>query len=444
MNELVSTLSSYIWGVPLIGGLTFLGVYLTFKSGFFQFRRLGYCFNQTFGKLKIGNKKGRDGFKSMCMALGGTIGVGNVAGVATAITSGGAGAIFWMWVSGFFGMIIKYAEISLSVKYRISNDKGEYLGGPMYYMRFSGVKALKIFGYIFAVFCVAASFFMGNIAQTDTVSRAFSKTFTTPRLSVCLILALILVPIILGRAEKVKSFTEILVPFMSVIYILFSLIVIFHNIDGVLPAFTNIIKSAFAPKSAAAGIGGYGIYRAISVGFSKGLFTNEAGMGSAPIAHSSNPTANEKGQGMWGVAEVFIDTIIVCTLTAVAILSSNVYTDGTSLSGIELTSAVFSNVLGKTFGDGVLTVSIGLFAFASIIAWNFYGKCALKSLTNNKWIINAYSIIFVLTSILGSFTSTDSIFNLSDLINAPLLLLNIPAILILSDKCITKKKMYLE
>jgi len=444
MYQAIENIASFLWGAPLIGGLSFLGIYLSFKSGFFQFRRLGYIFSETFGKLKIKGKKGREGFRAMCMALGGTIGVGNIAGVATAITLGGPGAIFWMWISGFFGMIIKYAEIALSVRYRIIKDNGECVGGPMYYMHFCGIKILNITGYIFALFCVIASFFMGNIAQTDTVSRAFSNTFYLPRVAVCLFISILLIPVLLGRAQKIKALAEILVPLMSGLYIVFALIVIISNLEGIIPAIKLIIIGAFYPKTAAAGIGGYGIYRAISVGFSKGLFTNEAGMGSAPIAHASNPNATEKGQGMWGIAEVFIDTIVVCTITALAILSSDIYLDGSNLSGIELTLAVFTDTLGKTLGEGILTVSIGLFAFASIIAWNYYGKCALESLTHKKWTINIYMFAFIIISILGAFTETESIMFLSDMINAPLLLLNIPAILLLSHKCINKNELYKE
>ncbi len=374
----------------------------------------------------------------MSMALGGTIGVGNIAGVSAAITAGGPGAVFWMWISGFLGMIIKYCEVALSVRYRIRTQNGQYRGGPMYYMLYSDIKILRPLAYVFSFFCILASLFMGNISQSDTVSSAFQYSFGAPRVLVCSILCVLLIPVIVGKAEKLKDFTSVFVPLMSIVYIVICFVVIGKNIVNLPSAINMIFKNAFSFGKAAAGIGGYGISKAISTGFSRGLFTNEAGLGSAPMAHATNADATEKMQGMWGIAEVFIDTILVCSLTAFAVLCSNTYRSGTVLDGIDLTSAAFSEAVGKVMGEGMIAVSVAFFAFASMVAWNFYGRCAVGFFTNKKIYKFIYSIIFILFAFLGAFTETETITALADVFNAPLIFINLPAIAILYPLIINK------
>ena len=431
MVDGIEKIAELLWGPPLIAMLVALGLFLSFRTHFFQIRKLPYILKNTFGEAFSGKFGASEGFKAMCMALGGTIGVGNIAGVAAAIKFGGPGSVFWIWVSGFIGMIIKYYEVALSIKFRRRGADGEYFGGPMYYMHDSGIKILKIFAYIFAACCVISSLFMGNIAQSNTVSNAMNYSFGFSKEIVCFVLCVLLFPLLLGKAQRLKDFSNIFVPVMSIIYLSICLVVILLNFKNLSNSFALIFKNAFNFRSAAAGAGAYSFSIAISVGFSKGLFTNEAGLGSAPMAHATNPNATEEKQGMWGIAEVFIDTIVVCSFTAFAVLGSDVYLGGTSLSGIDLTSAVFTSAVGKAMGEGMLSISVALFAFASIVAWYFYGKTALNFLIKSKFASAIYFAIFIIFVFLGAFYEDKFIFALSDIFNAPLIFINLFALSLL-------------
>ncbi len=431
MHSFLEKTANMLWGSPLITMLLILGLILSLKSRFYQLRKLPLVLKSTVLAAFSKDRAGKSGFNEMCLALGGTIGVGNIAGVSAAIVSGGPGAVFWMIISGFFGMVIKYTEVALAVKFRSYSPDGESIGGPMYYIKNSGTKIIKPFGIIFSVVCLISSFFMGNMAQSGTVAVSFHNAFGFNKTAVCFILSVVLLIAIVGKAEKLKKFASIFVPIMSIFYISVCIISIIYNIENLWASIKLILSDAFNFNSISGGVGAYGVSKAISVGFSRGLFTNEAGLGSSPIAHASAKNATPHTQGLWGMAEVFIDTIVVCSITSLAVLCSDTYLRGTRLSGIELTSAAISEAVGEIIGKGAISVSVAFFAFASIIAWNYYGRCSLNFISTKKIYSNIYSVLFVSFSFLGAFFNVDDLLLIGDIFNAPLIFINIPVLAIL-------------
>ncbi|MDL2233941.1 sodium:alanine symporter family protein [Ruminococcaceae bacterium OttesenSCG-928-L11] len=410
-----------------------LGIVLTAQSRCLQIRKLPFILKHTVGTLlsrDSADSKGISPFQAVTTALAGTMGVGNIAGVATAIVAGGPGAIFWMWVSAFFGMATKYAEIYLAVLYRKRGRDGSYQGGPMHYITQGlGKQWLAV---LFAVFCVTCSFGVGNMTQANAVSTAMETAFSIPLWLTGLGAALCVVLVVFGGVKRIARCTELVIPFVSVLYLCVAGVCLYQNRSLLPGALTLIMKSAFGMREAAGGVLGYSVSGAVQLGLSRGVFTNEAGLGSAPIAHAAADTKSPAHQGAWGVFEVFLDTIVVCTVTALVILTAGGGTLWQSgADGAPLTSLAFAATLGD-WGTRFIAVSIALFAIPSMLGWCFYGESALSWLTDgNKRAIAVYRILFVVGIGVGAVSGSRLVWAAADTLNALMAAPNIIAVFLL-------------
>ncbi len=400
-------LSEIIWGPALLALVLGTGFFLTAASGFFPLVKSRFVIKNTFGKIF----KDKKAFSAAATALGATVGTGNIIGVSAAISVGGAGAIFWMWVGAFFGMMLKFAEATLSVKYKI---------GAMQYIEkaFGG----KFFAAFWSFCCVLASFGGGNMIQTNAVGAIFQKSFGIQPIFIGIVIAVLTAAVLFCGAKAVLKTSSLLVPIMAFVYVSGCLVVLFIFRGNIIPAFSKIISSAFEPFSIGGGVLGIITSKALRIGISKGTFTHEAGMGSASLAHSESGT-DPLVQGCWGIIEVFVDTIFVCSLTALVILSS----------GISSAENVFSSCFGKT-GDVFLSVSMFLFALAAVISWAFYGEKALGYITKSKIAGILYRILFCFGAICGSFMELPLIWNITDIFNGIMIFPNLLAIIFLSPE----------
>ena len=429
LNQLVG---GFVWGPVMIGFLLLAGLYFTVGTGFFQFRHFGDMLKETVIRLfaKSGKKDKKSGitpFQAVSTALAGTLGTGNIVGVATAIVSGGPGAVFWMVVTAFLGMITKYAEVLLAVEFQAKNKNGQLRGGPMYYMK-NGLGMPKL-GILFAVICVVASFGVGNMVQSNSVSDALESAFHWNKNIIGVILAVIVALAAFGGVSQIAKICEKLVPFMALFYLGACLFVIGVNYRQLPAAFYTILNSAFQFRSAAGGVLGYTFANAIRFGISRGIFTNEAGLGSAPIAHGSAVAESPVQQGMWGIFEVFFDTVVMCTLTALVILTSGLWDSG--LNGAALTTAAFSAVIGK-YASGFIAVSTAFFALASMLGWYYYGVCCLQYLSAKPQTTRIYQLAFFAAIIAGATANLDLVWAVSDSLNLMMFLPNVTALLLLS------------
>lgn len=435
----------------------FLGVgfMFTLRTKFFQLFHFKLWMNHTIlacfkkeGVLKTKDKHSISQFQSLCTALASTIGTGNIAGVATAISIGGPGTIFWMWLSAFLGMMTNYAEKTLGIKYRYKNKEGFWIGGAMIYIE-RGLK-MKWLAVLFSVFCVFASFGIGNIAQIQSISSSLHNSFHIPPLYAGITIAFIVSMVIMGGIKRISSVTEKFVPFMALMYIVGGLLVILVNIDQVPAAFTLILREAFDFKAVSGGITGYGITIAMRKGISRGVFSNEAGLGSSVMVHSASDVKEPVIQGMWGIFEVFTDTIVVCTITALTILTSGIYNMETYLSnrashipnldGAPLTAESFGSVI--PFGSQFVALSIMLFAFSTLLGWSYYGERAIEYLFGLKAVF-PYKICYIMIIVLGSVTSIKLAWEISDTLNGFMAIPNLIALTLLSDEVIKMTKDYL-
>lgn len=435
-------LHTYVAGVPLIVLIMFTGFYLSWRSDFLQVRRFGYIFSNTLGQVfrKPAPDKRDQGditpFQALTTALAATIGTGNIAGVATAITLGGPGAIFWMWVSAFVGMLTKYSEVVLAVHYREESSDGVVAGGPMYFLR-NGLRS-PLLAALFAVFGFTAAFGIGNLVQANSVADAVSTTFGLPPLYTGVILALLVGSVIIGGIKRIGSFTEKLVPVMAVFYVTGALLIIFSRIGQVPTAFFAIFQGAFSGTAAAGGFAGTAVTSAVRFGIARGIFTNEAGLGSASIAHASARTKHPAQQGMWGVMEVFIDTHVVCTITALTILITGVWQS--ELEGAAMTTAAFNVGLP---GPGGLIVAIGLifFAFTTLITWSFYGEKCFEYLFGQKSVL-FYRLLWLPLIIVGAVGGLRQVWAVADTLNSFMALPNLIGLLGLSGVVIKLTRGY--
>ncbi len=432
----VDSTASNMWNfmVPI---LFFVGLWLTYKTGFIQFRRLGEGMKLIFAGFmgkKIGKKK-RDGdvspFAALSTALAATVGNGNIGGVATALFTGGPGAIFWMWMCGFVGMATKYSEALLGVKYREKYEDGTIAGGPMYYIK-NGVKIkwlAKILAPAFAVCgAFAALFGTGNMMQANQMALAFESELGVPKYIVGIIIAFAVGLVIIGGIKRNGAVAERLVPIMIIIYFIFGFIVIFAHITEIPGVFLLIFKQAFSPTAAAGGFMGAGVKMAIQHGFRRGLLTNEAGLGSAPIAHAAAQTPSPVHQGLIGVGEVFIDTIVVCTITALINLSTGMWQSG--LDGTAMTAASFSKSV-PIVGGLVVAFSSLLFGYSTLIGWYYYGEQCMKFLFGVK-VTYPYRVIFVGLIFTGSVISLKLAFYIGDIANALMAFPNLVGLALMS------------
>ena len=423
-----SFINNIVWGPPILILIVGTGLFLSIKTGFFSITKLGYILKNTFLKMFSKEQLGEGevtAFQAVATALAATVGTGNIAGVATAIASGGPGAVFWMWLAAVVGMTTKFSEVVLAVNYREKTEDGRYVGGPMYFIK-NGL-GWGWLATIFAVFGALAAFGIGNMTQSNSVALAVEGSFRVPPYATGIVLAIITGLVIVGGIKRIGAFTEKLVPFMAAIYIIGGLVIIFSNISAVPAAFATIFSSAFTPRAAVGGFAGATIAQAIRFGVARGVFTNEAGLGSAPIAHAAATTDHPVRQGLWGVFEVFVDTIVICSITAIAIITTGAWESGQS--GAVLTTLAFDTALPG--GGYIVTVGLVLFAFSTILGWEYYGERCLEYLAGTKPIF-AYRIIWVIFVVVGAIGGLEFIWSLADTLNGLMAIPNLVGVLFLS------------
>ncbi|MDY4104882.1 MAG: sodium:alanine symporter family protein [Oscillospiraceae bacterium] len=434
-------LNSFAWGPVMLVLLVGTGIFLTARTGCIQVRRFGYIMKHTIGSLfkKSDKDHGQNlsPFQAVTTALAGTVGTGNIAGVTGAIFVGGPGAVFWMWVSAFFGMCTKYAEIALAVKFREVDENGANHGGPMYYIEKGLGKNFKWLAVIFAILGGLACFGIGNIAQSSEISGAMNALFGLSPLATGIILAILVAVVIIGGVKRIGQVTSFLVPFMAIFYIVAGLVVIILRITDIPAALVLIFKSAFSLKSVGGGIFGYAIMLAMRNGFARGVFSNEAGLGSAPMAHAASSTEEPAEQAMWGVFEVFVDTIVICTITSLAVILSGVLDTPGGLDAFSskgaAAAAAFNTILPGTIGGTIIQISLLFFALSTILGWSYYGECCWGYLTrNNKAVNMVFKVIFTLMCIVGATGSGTLMWDISDTLNGLMAIPNLVALLLLS------------
>lgn len=428
----MSAVNSFVWGPVTISLLVGIGILLSIGTGFVQFRKLPTAFRLLFSGKAMGQGDIKP-YQSLMTSLAATIGTGNIAGVATAIAAGGPGAVFWMWVTAAVGGATKYSEALLALKYRTVNEEGERSGGPMYYIEKGMGPKFKWLAVLFAAFTVLASFGIGNMAQANSLASAMEQAVgVTPWITGIVVAALTAV-VILGGIKSIARVTSKVVPFMAIIYILGSLVILIANASAIPHAFSMIFENAFN----ASAVGGGLLGTVIRFGVARGIFSNEAGLGSAPIAHAASQNDDPVSQGLIGSLGSFIDTLVICTMTALVILSSGlveVGADGMSikegLTGAALTTQAYSTGLP---GIGGFIVSFGLifFTFSTLIGWSYYGSKALEYLAGVK-AVHVYRVLWVILAGVGATLKVDLVWNLSDTFNGMMALPNLIALLVLS------------
>ena len=410
--------------------LVIIGVYLTVKTRGFQIRRL-------FTSIRFSlfsNKKSEDGissFGAMCNSLAATVGTGNIAGVAAAVSLGGAGAVFWMWITALLSMCVKASEIVIALYFRKS-DKGGFFGGPMYYIKDGLGQKYRILAVIFSISGVFSSFATGNITQVNAATQVISNNFNI-KLLIGLLLCICVGAVIIGGAQKIVKASSYLLPLMAALYIALCLIIIGKNYQCLDKAFFSIIKGAFSPKAVTGGAVG-SFFTTVITGAQKGIFSNEAGLGTAGIAHASAKDANIKTQGLYGVFEVFADTLVICTLTALTILCSGVIIDYNSVASSGLVATAFSTVFGVA-SNGLLAVMLLLFGFASVVGWATYGIECSRFLFGRKG-AKIYIFIYTLFCVIGAVIKVDFAWRIAEFFNGIMLLTNMFAVFMLSHKAV--------
>ncbi|WRP07138.1 sodium:alanine symporter family protein [Rossellomorea aquimaris] len=430
--DIIGKISAWLWGPPLIIVLGATGLYLTFLLKFIQFRYPLYIFKQTIGSV-FKKPKGEGTvtpLQALTSALSSTIGAANIVGVPAAIMFGGPGAIFWMWVIALIGMALKFSESVLAVRYREKNEKGEFVGGPMYYMT-KGLN-MRWLGVWFA-FALMIELIPSVMVQGNAVASTVEETFNVDGLITGIVVALIVVLIVFGGIKRIGKVTEIFVPFMALIYVGSALIILFMNIDAVPEFFSLILSNAFQPMSAMGGFAGVAVAETIRWGFARGLYSNEAGLGTAPIAHAAAQTDHPVRQGLWAIVGIVIDTIIVCTATAFVVLSSGVWTAENALDDPSaLTTEAFSSYFGE-FGGILVTISLIFFVLSTIIVIVFYGAKQAEFLFGWK-AAQGIKIVYTVAIVLGSVGAAKVIWQFLDLALAAILIPNIIAVLLLSKE----------
>ena len=461
-SDFVDVLNGIAWGPWMLLLLVGTGVYLSFRVGFIQFAKFGYTMRNTLGKIFKKTAAGEGEvtpFQAVATALAATVGTGNIAGVTGAICVGGPGAVFWMWISALFGMVTKYAEVVLAVRYRERNDQGDWVGGPMYYIRNGLGKKYNWLACLFCVLGALAAFGIGNMTQVNTIATSINTAIdsfggTTAAFTVQLfgqsvpissvmtgaVVALIVGMVLFGGIKRIGAVAELMVPVMAAIYILASILVIGFNFENIGNVFAMIFKGAFNAEAALGGAFGITIMTTIQKGVGRGVFSNEAGLGSAPMAHAASSERDPVKQGLYGIFEVFMDTIVICTLTALTLLcgASDQITWGQS-AGAELIASSFSTVFGAQIGSTLVAVGITLFALSTILSWSLYGTRCCEFLLGSK-AARVYQVLFVAVILVGASLKLDLVWNIADTLNGFMAVPNLIALLGLSPVVIKLTK----
>ena len=452
--ETINTaVNNFIWGVPAMVCIIGVGLYLSIRTGFLQIRKFPYAIRTTIGRM-FRKKDASDGaitpFQAVCTALAATVGTGNIAGVAGALAIGGPGAVFWMWVSALLGMCTKFSEVTLAVQFRETNADGELVGGPMYYIKNGLPKCWHWLAYLFAAIGVLTVFGTGNATQVNTITTAINSALTnygllkpdqisTSNLIIGIVITIMIAMILLGGIKRIGQVTEKLVPFMALLYIVLALGVILLNLHVVPSVFASIIEGAFHPSAVTGGVVG-SLFLSMKKGVSRGIFSNEAGLGTGSIAHACADTRKPVKQGMFGIFEVFTDTILICTLTALVILCSQVSIPYGQAAGAELTIQGFT----ATYGNWVsifTAVAMCCFAFSTILGWGLYGARCIEFLFSER-ITKYFMAAYALVAILGATANLGLMWSIAETFNGLMAIPNLIALFLLSGKVVELTKEY--
>lgn len=434
ISTINTAVNNIVWGPIMLTLLIGTGLFISIKTNFLQFRKFKYMLKNTILGMFSKNQhqkedSGVSSFQAVATAMAGTIGTGSIAGLATAIVSGGPGAVFWMWISALLGMVTKYSEIVLSLKYREKNKEGRWVGGPMYYIK-NGLNT-KWLAALFAIFAMIACLGTGNATQSNSIAVALESAIGITPYITGIVLTVIATAVILGGMRRIASVNEKLVPFMAMFYVVCSVLALIVNIEKVPAAFALIFKEAFNFKAAAGGTAGYGIMLAMHYGFSRGVFSNEAGLGSAPIAHAASSTKSSVQQGLWGMFEVFFTTIVICTLSALVILTTGIWESGT-VQGAALSIASFNLVLPGA-GGIIVTLATVFFALSTILGWAYYGEVSMEFLSHNsKTAVWIYRVVYILFVFVGAVGNLNLIWSISETMNGLMAIPNLIGIIGLS------------
>lgn len=455
LGNVISAIDDFVWGPVMLILLVGTGIFLTFRTQFLPWRNLGYAIKSTLSKEARTKKRGKGDvspFSALTTALAATIGTGNIVGVATAMVSGGPGALVWMWISACFGLTSKFSECMLAIKYREVNEKGEMSGGPMYTMK-KGLKNKKlgaVLGWLFAFFAVIASFGIGNMTQGNSIATALNTTFSVPTWVSGIVITVLALVIIVGGIKTISKVSSVVVPVMAIFYVVCGLIVIIGNIGNLPSGLAMIFKMAFSVKAVGGGLCGSivaSMMNAMRYGVARGVFSNEAGMGSAAITAAAATTDNPVRQGYINMTGTFWDTIVVCTITGLAIASSGVLgmtnEAGELIKGSDLTIAAFKSVLG-TPGAWLVTIGIALFAFSTILGWEYHGEKAWEYLFGTHKYNMIYRVVFSLVAYVGCTQTLDIVWNFSDIANALMAIPNLICMLLLSGEIAADMKAFQE
>ena len=448
-----SVVNNFIWGVPAMICIIGVGLLLSVRTKFLQIRKFPYAMKQTIGKI-FDKKDASDGamtpFQAVCTALAGTVGTGNIAGVAGAIAIGGPGAVFWMWISALLGMCTKFSEVTLAVHFREKNAVGDWVGGPMYYIKNGLKKHWHSLAFLFALFGVLTVFGTGNATQVNTITTAIDSALLSfniipesstkvVNLVMGIIVAILVAMILLGGVKRIGRVTERLIPFMALLYIVLAFGVIILNIDRVPGVFHSIIDGAFHPASVTGGIVG-SFFLSMKKGVARGIFSNEAGLGTGSIAHACADTGEPVKQGMFGIFEVFTDTILICTLTAMVILCSGIPVGYGADAGAELTISGFT----ATYGNWVsifTAIALCCFAFSTIIGWGLYGSRCMEYLSSEKW-VKPFMVVYALVAIVGATMDLGMLWSIAETFNGLMAIPNLIALFLLSGTVVKLVKDY--
>ena len=451
---LAGTLNSVAWLYILLPCVFVGGVYLTIGSGAVQFRRFGYAMKNILGKLFTKQQAGKGAvtpLQAVTTALAATVGTGNIVGTSQAIAMGGYGAVFWLWIAALLGMVIKYSEVVLSIRYRERDAKGDWVGGPMYYIENGMGKNWKWLAVIFSALAALAAFGIGNMSQSNSIVGSITGAVTainpgfTGQTALKWILGIglaVLTGLVLfGGIKRIGSVTEKLIPFMSVAYIIMTLVVIFGNLKGVGPAFAKIFGAAFTPQAVLGGAAGITIKQAVVWGLRRSAFSNEAGLGSAPIAHAAAECKTPVDQGLYGIFEVFMDTLVICTLTALTIIISGVDIEFGVKPGSSLITAAFTTVLGGKIAALFVALSLALFAYSTILGWSLYGSRCIQHIFG-LGAAKIYQAVFIVMIVVGSVSSLDFVWDIADTLNGLMAIPNFVALFALSPVVFKLTKEY--
>ena len=453
IEKINSAVNNFIWGVPAMICIIGVGLYLSIRTNFLQIRKFPYAIKTTIGRM-FKKKEASDGsitpFQAVCTALAATVGTGNIAGVAGAIAIGGPGAVFWMWISAILGMCTKFSEVTLAVHFRERNQEGDYVGGPMYYIKNGLSKNWHFLAVLFSAFGVLTVFGTGNATQVNTITTAINSALLnfhvisqssvgTANLIIGIIVAILVALILLGGIKRIGQVAERLVPFMAFIYIFFALGVVVLNIDQLPAVFGSIINGAFHPASVTGGIVG-SFFMSMKKGVARGIFSNEAGLGTGSIAHACADTKEPVKQGLLGIFEVFTDTILICTLTALVILCSGIPIGFGADAGAELTISGFT----ATYGNWIsifTAVALCCFAFSTIIGWGLYGARCIEFLFSSK-VIKPFMLVYSLVAILGATVDLGMLWSIAETFNGLMAIPNLIALFLLSGTVVKLVKDY--